>query len=97
LVTVCPAIILFCGLTLFYKLAPTRGAPFSAVWQAGLLVTIILSMVHGLMTWYLGNFSDFNALYGVFGTIMTLLLWVYVAGSIIIFGSCVAATSPSIK
>ena len=97
LVTVLPAIILFGGLTLFYKFAPTRPAPLKAVWQAGLLVTVALGIVHELMSWYLGNFKDFNALYGAFGTIMALLLWVYVAGSIIIFGSCVAATSPRLK
>jgi YihY family inner membrane protein len=88
-----PALVLFCGLTLFYKFAPRRAAPFRQVWLAALLVTLILTLGHALFGWYLGRFADFNALYGVFGTIMALLFWSYIAGAIVIFGGCLAATN----
>jgi Ca2+-transporting ATPase len=95
--SVFPALVLFGGLTLFYKFAPRRGAPFTQVWIAALLVTLILTVGHALFGWYLGRFADFNALYGVFGTIMALLLWIYIAGVIVIFGGCIAATAQPIS
>jgi len=42
--------------------------------------------------WYLSAFTSFNALYGVFGTIMGLLLWIYFSGVILLLGGCIAAT-----
>ena len=91
--SVFPALVLFGGLTLFYKFAPRRAAPFTQVWIAAFLVTVVLTLGHALFGWYLGRFADFNALYGVFGTIMALLLWIYIAGVIVIFGGCIAATA----
>jgi len=91
--SVFPALALFGGLILFYKFAPRRAAPFTQVWIAALLVTLVLTLGHALFGWYLGRFADFNALYGVFGTIMALLLWIYIAGVIVIFGACIAATA----
>ena len=92
-----PALVLFGGLTLFYKFAPRRAAPFTQVWVAALLVTLVLTLGHALFGWYLGRFADFNALYGVFGTIMALLLWIYIAGVIVIFGGCIAVTAQPIS
>jgi uncharacterized BrkB/YihY/UPF0761 family membrane protein len=54
-----------------------------------------LTLGHLLFRWYLSRFAHFNALYGVFGTIMALQLWIYIAGAIIIFGRCIAATAHS--
>ena len=44
---------------------------------------------------HLGAFTNFNALYGVFGTIMGLLLWIYFSGVILLLGGCIAATMHS--
>jgi Ca2+-transporting ATPase len=32
-----------------------------------------------------------NAVYGAFGSIMALLLWIYLSGCIFIFGACLCA------
>jgi len=37
------------------------------------------------------NFATLNAVYGVFGGIMALLLWIYISGGIFIFGACLCA------
>jgi len=34
---------------------------------------------------------DDNAIYGTFGGIMALLLWIYISGCIFIFGACLCA------
>ena len=77
---------------MFYKFAPRRSARFSQVWIAALAATLFLELGQIVFAWYLGAFTNFNALYGVFGTIMGLLLWIYFSGVILLLGACVAAT-----
>ena len=87
-----PPAILFYGLLMFYKFAPRRSARFSQVWMAALLATLLLELGQNVFAWYLGAFTSFDALYGVFGTIMGLLLWIYFSGVILLLGGCIAAT-----
>jgi YihY family inner membrane protein len=87
-----PPAILFYGLLMFYKFAPRRSARFGQVWIAALLATLFLELGQNVFEWYLGAFTSFNALYGVFGTIMGLLLWIYFSGVILLLGGCIAAT-----
>ena len=90
-----PPAILFYGLLMFYKFAPRRPARFSQVWIAALLATLFLELGQNVFEWYLGAFTSFNALYGVFGTIMGLLLWIYFSGVILLLGGCITATMHS--
>jgi YihY family inner membrane protein len=91
--TFLPFAILFYGLLMFYKFAPRRSPPFAHVWMSALVVTLFLELGQMGFGWYLGTFANFNALYGVFGTIMGLLLWIYFSGVIMLLGGCVAATT----
>jgi YihY family inner membrane protein len=90
--TILPPAILFYGLLMFYKFAPRRSARFGQVWMAALAATLLLELGQNVFEWYLGSFTSFDALYGVFGTIMGLLLWIYFSGVILLFGGCIAAT-----
>jgi YihY family inner membrane protein len=89
---VLPPAILFYGLSMLYKFAPRKPLLFKQVWFAALLGTIFLQFGQHLFSWYLDKFTNFNALYGVFGTIMGLLLWIYYSGTILLLGGCMSAT-----
>jgi uncharacterized BrkB/YihY/UPF0761 family membrane protein len=52
-----------------------------------------LELCQHLFGIYLTQFISFNAVYGVFGTIMALLFWIYFSGAVVIFGGCIAATA----
>jgi YihY family inner membrane protein len=95
--TVLPPAILFYGLLMFYKFAPRRSARFSQVWIAALLATLFLELGQNAFAWYLSAFTNFNVLYGVFGTIMGSLLWIYFSGVILLLGGCIAATIHSLQ
>jgi YihY family inner membrane protein len=86
-----PMSIMFLGLSLFYRLAPYRLRQFAQIWAAALLVTIILQAAENLFAFYLKNFAALNLVYGTFGGIMALLLWIYISGCIVIFGACLCA------
>jgi Ca2+-transporting ATPase len=86
-----PSMVVFLGLCLFYRLAPRRPTRLSEVWAAALCATVLLRVAEALFVIYLRNFSTLNAVYGAFGGVMALLLWIYVTGCIIIFGACLCA------
>lgn len=92
-----PLSVVFIGLSLFYKLAPRRNTRFSEVWVSALFATILLRVVQSLFVVYLTRFATLNAIYGTFGGIMALLLWIYLCGCIFIFGACLCATQADMR
>ena len=87
-----PILILFIGLSLFYKLAPLRKTRFKEVWIGAVFATIFLRACDTLLFLYINKFSAFNVVYGTFGGIMTLLFSIYLSGYIFIFGACLCAS-----
>lgn len=86
-----PLLVMFFALSVFYRLAPRRPTRFSEVWAAALCVTVLLLVAENLFVIYLKEFATLNAVYGAFGGIMGLLLWIYLSGCIFIFGACLCA------
>ncbi len=88
---VIPLLVVFLSLSLFYRLAPRMPTRFAEVWAAALCATVLLQAAENLFVIYLKNFAKLNAVYGAFGGIMALLLWIYLSGCIFIFGACLCA------
>jgi YihY family inner membrane protein len=86
-----PLLVVFFGLSLFYRLAPRRPTRFAEVWAAALCATVLLRAGESLFVIYLRDFATLNAVYGAFGGIMALLLWIFLSGCIFIFGACLCA------
>ena len=86
-----PILVLFLGMSLFFKYAPRRKTLFVEVWSAALFVTVALEVLQRLFVLYTRNIGNFNALYGTFGSVIALLLWIYLTGAIIILGACISA------
>lgn len=92
-----PLVVVFIGLALFYRLAPRRLTYFSEVWVSALFATMLLRVVQSLFVVYLTHFARLNAIYGTFGGIMALLLWIYLCGCIFIFGACLCAVQADMR
>jgi YihY family inner membrane protein len=92
-----PILFVFLGLGLFYKLAPRSPTKFAQVWAAALCATILLRATGSLFVIYLKDFATLNAIYGAFGGIMALLLWIYLSGCILIFGACLCAAQAEVS
>ena len=87
-----PLLVVFFSLSLFYKLAPRRPTRFAEVWAAALCATVLLRASESLFVIYLKDYATLNAVYGAFGGIMALLLWIYLSGCVFIFGACLCAS-----
>jgi YihY family inner membrane protein len=86
-----PLLVLFYCFSALYELAPRRRKKFSQVWFAAAVVTLLLWGLEYLFVLYFRVFGTFNVLYGAFGGIMALLLWIYISGAVIILGACICA------
>ena len=86
-----PWIAVFISLAIFYRLAPWRRTRFTEVWPGALCATALLHAAETLFVFYLKHFAALNAVYGAFGGIMALLLWIYLSGCVFIFGACLCA------
>jgi len=92
-----PALVILLCLSFFYKLAPRRPVRFSEVWRAALCATVLLQVAESLFVMFIDNFAALNAVYGAFGGIIALLLWIYLSGCIVIFGACLSAAQANIS
>ncbi len=94
---VLPWLIVFLSLTFFYKVAPHRRTRYSEVWFSALCATLLLHAAQNLFVLYLRHIAALSALYGAFGGIMALLLWIYVSGMIFIFCACLGAAQAATR
>jgi YihY family inner membrane protein len=86
-----PSLVMFYGFTMFYKFAPRQHPQFGEVWFAALAVTLALQWLRNVFVVYAQNVRHFQSVYGAFGGVMALLMWIYLSGSIIILGGCLSA------
>lgn len=86
-----PWIVLFFSLGLIYKFAPRRITLFSEVWFSAVCATALLYAAQSLFVLYLKSSPAFNTIYGTFGAIIALMLWIYLSGAIFIFCACLCA------
>src|SRR5829696_3249694 len=92
-----PPLVLFYGFAMFFKFAPRRRTAFREIWVAAIVVTLGLGLLQRLFLLYTHSITNFNALYGTFGSVVALLMWIYLTGSLIIFGGCLAAAQYEIR
>lgn len=92
-----PPLLLFYGLSLFYKVAPRRKTVFREVWLEALWVTVALGGLQQLFVVYAGKAANFNRVYGTFGSVVALLMWIYLTGALIILGGCFCAARAEIR
>jgi YihY family inner membrane protein len=92
-----PPLVLFYGLALFYRVAPRRRTRFAEVWVAALGVAVLLRLLGAAFAFYISNFARFNVVYGTFGGIMALLMWIYVSGCLVVFGACLVAAQAEVR
>ncbi len=86
---VLPPVVVFGSLTAIYRLAPRRPKRVAEVWVGAALTTVLLQLAQGAFTVYLARYATLNAVYGVLGGVMALLLWIYLSGCGFVLGACV--------
>ncbi len=75
-----------------YRFIPRRRVRWDAIWVAAFLGGGAWEIAKRVFTWYLDNVASYSLVYGSVGTVIVMLLWVYLTGIILLLGAevCVA-------
>jgi YihY family inner membrane protein len=85
-------LVLFYSFTVLYMLAPRHRTRFSQIWIPALVVSLLLQVGQACFVNIVPKLINYSAIYGAMGSMMFLLLWVYITGVIIIIGGCLCAS-----
>jgi membrane protein len=69
-----------------FKVLPDVRTHWRDVWTGAVLTALLFEIGKTALSWYLGRESTANA-YGAAGSVVLLLLWVYYASCILLFGA----------
>lgn len=71
-----------------YRFAPAR-APAQWRWltPGSLLATVGLAAMTAGFGWYATNFGNYNATYGALGSVVVLLMWLYLSAYVLLLGA----------
>jgi len=80
------AILLTFSLT--YYFAPNvEGQKFAFVTPGGVAATLLLMVASVGFAIYVQNFAEYSAVYGGIGAVVALMMWLYIAGLVMLLGS----------
>lgn len=74
------------GVAIIYRFAPDVRLRMKLFNFGVILSSFLIILVTFGFSYYLSNFSSYNKLYGSIGTIIALMLWLYLLALILIFG-----------
>ncbi len=88
-----PLVFSFLFFLLIYRLIPSQRLRVRQVWVGALLAAIGFEALKMVFSFYLINFANFTEVYGALGSLIALLVFVFMAASITILGAEIASES----
>ncbi|MEI6456008.1 MAG: YihY/virulence factor BrkB family protein, partial [bacterium] len=78
--------VLLLAISSIYYFAPARHARFRFISAGSMLATLLVVFSTLGFNYYVDNFSRYNVLYGSLGTLMIVLVWIYLNALSVIIG-----------
>lgn len=78
--------VLLLSICSLYYLSPIRQRQWSFFSIGAILATTLIVLSSWLFGYYVDNFSQYNKLYGSIGTLMVIMLWIYINAFVLIIG-----------
>ncbi len=78
--------IFFIAISLLYRYGPANKQKWEFL-STGAIIATILAVTSSIgFTYYIDNFSSYNSVYGSIGTLIILMLWLYLNSTILLIG-----------
>jgi len=78
--------IIYFGIAVLYYLGPAKRSNFKFMSAGASLATVLIILIFLIYSFYIQNYSNYNALYGSVGTIIIILLWIYLNAYALLIG-----------
>ncbi|MEX2262111.1 MAG: YihY/virulence factor BrkB family protein [Bryobacteraceae bacterium] len=72
--------------SILYYFGPYRQQTWNGVWGGAFMATVFWLIATSVFGWYVRNVSPYNLLYGGLGSIIALLVWLYLISVIALIG-----------
>jgi membrane protein len=81
-------VMILTGLAVLYRFAPSRRSPqWKWISVGSVLATIIWIIGSALLSFYLGNFGNYDATYGSLGAAIGLMIWMWMSTIVVLLGA----------
>ena len=70
-----------------YRWLPDPRPKTREIWPGAVVAVLLLEVVRDALEFYFEDLSDFGALYGSLGALMALLVFVFAAANVLVFGA----------
>jgi membrane protein len=84
---VLPFVFVALGLLFLYRVLPMRREPLRDIWPGAVVAAIGLAIVRFALELYFDRLADLGAIYGSLGAAMALMIFVYAAANVVVFGA----------
>lgn len=89
-------VVLAAGLAGLYHYVPNTPVRWRHAWVGGVFVAVFMEVAKKVLGLYLASVPTYSVIYGAFATLPILLIWMYVAWSIVLLGALVTAYLPTV-
>jgi len=87
-----PWLVTFLVFLSLYRWVPNTAVKWSAAMRGAVVATFLWEVAARAFAWYLGSgLVHYEFIYGSLGTVVTLMLWIYISGWIALFGAHLSA------
>jgi len=80
-------IIVASAFAFIYRYGPSRWEKGTPIMPGAILAAICWAFVSNLFRIYVANFGNYNKAYGAIGTVIVLMLWLYITAAVILIGN----------
>lgn len=89
--------LIYSGIMILYHYGPARTTRRRFLSPGAILATILIVLTSAGFSYYVANFSQYNKLYGSIGTLIVILLWIYLNALVLIIGFELNASISQLK
>ena len=80
-----------------YKILPNAETRWWYIWLGIIIAAALFEGCKHLFLWYIGNFAQYDQVYGNIASVVVLMVWAYVSAFILILGAEIASEYTRIK
>ena len=85
-----PATLVGCTFLLMYHFAPARPIPLGAALPGAAIAGVLWHVARHLFNWYLLTYARYDPVFGILGSAIALLLWLFYSALIFLLGGAIA-------
>ena len=78
--------IIYFSIAVLYYIGPSNRSTFKFLSAGATLSTILIILIFLIYSFYIQNYANYNALYGSVGTVIIILIWIYLNAYALLIG-----------